>query len=544
MSAASPRFAGESLAPTWAPRSDRRRSGAVFWRGRLPAGRGVFLAAALLVGLPFYLAGQSWDTSLAEAFTESADEMEARASGGNALRQIAFVTLGACGVWCLTRDRRRRRRAAPAWWSDRLPGGRLASLVDEWSGVARRSHPIAWGLALYLAWCFASVLWSHDPGQTVRKLVVLGCWTAGSLGVARALTPRRIVWLGTLLPALYLTIGLLAELALGTFRPWGGDYRFAGTMHPNTQGLTLASMVAGAFVLWRSRRRAIANGAAKDRSSLRWLWGLIAAGALFTLLTKSRTSAAGLTLCGGLLAALTVAPRWRLAATVAGGTVGGGVLMLSLATGADPLGGALDAATLGRGEQLSSLTGRHEIWAEVGRFIEKRPLAGWGYDTFWTPDHVAIVSENCGWGLREAHSSYRDVLLSVGRIGLWLLVPTLLWAWAASARRYAAGERRAEGRGGAPGAGDGDPLAGYVAALLAVGLLNAFTESAMSMVLFTPFLICCGLAKLFVFPRETVVLFERRGARAGGDRVDGGSPPTFQPEHSEPPAPSRPAFAR
>ncbi len=472
------------------------------------------------MGVPFYLAGQSWSTSAAEAFTETADEMEAHASGGNALRQIAFLTLGGCGVWCLARDRRRRARPLPAWWSPYWPGGKTASLLCEWAGVVRRSHPVAWALALYLAWCFASVTWSHAPGQTVRKLVVLGCWTAGSLGVARVLSPRRIVWLGVLLPAGYLAIGVLAELSLGTFRPWGGSYRFAGTMHPNTQGLTLASMIAGAFVLWRSDRRAADGSGSSDARPLRggrWLPGLIAAGVLFTLLTKSRTSAAGAVVCLGVLTAITVPARWRLAAAVGGGTFGGAALMLALSIGADPLGGALDAATMGRSEQISSLTGRHEIWAEIGRFMDRRPLAGFGYDTFWTPEHVAIVSENCGWGLREAHSSYRDVLLSVGKVGLCLLVPALVWAWAAAALRYARGERHADAytnhtstaqaRAGGPGCGEGDVLAGYVAGLLAVGLLNAFTESAMGMVLFTPFLICCGLAKLFVYPQETVSPF-------------------------------------
>ncbi|MFH5803361.1 O-antigen ligase family protein [Alienimonas sp. DA493] len=502
MSAApSPAVAEPGVAP-WVDPS-RVAAGGVLWRGRLPGGKRLFLAAAVLVGVPFFLAGQSWYTSAATAFTETAEEMEARASGGNALRQLAFLTLGGCGVWCLARDRRQRPRPRPAWWSPRVPGGKFASLLREWAGVAQRAHPVAWALALYLGWCFASVLWSHEPGQTVRKLVVLGCWTAGSLGVARALSPRRIVWLGVSLPALYLAIGVLAELSLGTFRPWSGDYRFAGTMHPNTQGLTLASMVAGAFVLWRSERRA-AGRSRRRGIGVGWLPALIAAGALFTLLTKSRTSTAGLVLCLGLLTAIAVPPRWRLAAAVGGGAFGGLFLLIALSLGADPLGGALDAATLGRKEQISSLTGRHEIWAEVGRFMDRRPLVGYGYDTFWTPEHVAIVSENCGWGLREAHSAYRDVLLSVGKIGLWLLVPALLWGWFAAVRRYAAGERRAEGRPGAPGVGVGEPLAGYVAGLLAVGLLNAFTESAMSMVLFTPFLICCGLAKLYVFPQETV----------------------------------------
>ena len=521
-----------------APRTPAVTLPAAAWRGRLPLGRRVFAAALVLIGVPFYLAGQSWETSLAEAFTESADEMEVTAAGGNAARQLAFLTLGACGLWGLLRDRRRAARPAPDWWPPHWPGGNLGAILSEWAGVARRSHPVAWVLGAYLAWCFGSLLWSHEPGQTVRKLAVLGFWTAASLGAARVLSPRRIVWLGVLIPAVYLGLGVTAEVTQGTFRPWSGDYRFAGTMHPNTQGLTLASMIAGCLVLWRSdsrRNRLARRGVGRAVPRRRWLLGLAAAGVLFTLLTKSRTSAAGLVLLVGLLAGLSAPPRWRLAVGTFGGAAAALGLMLAWSAGADPLGGALDAALMGRGEQVSSLTGRVEIWEEVGRFTARRPWAGWGYDSFWTPPHVAEVSENCGWGLREAHSAYRDVLLSVGLVGLLLLVPALLWAWFAAARRYAAGERA-----GDRGAGHGDPLAGYVAALLAVGLLNAFTESAMSMVLFTPFVICCGLAKLFVFPQTTVPFFAPLGGAAGPGSAAAG--PAGGPSNSSrPPVPAPPS---
>ena len=453
----------------------------------------MFLAACVLVGVPFYLSGQDWTTSRAESFTETADQMEATAAGGNAVRQVAFLTLGGAGLWTLLRDRRRRRRVPPARWPADRPGWKLACSLGEAIGVARRSHPAAWLLGAYLVWCFASLLWSHAPGQTLRKLVVLGCWAAAASGVARVLNGRRIVWLGVALPAVYLGLGVSAELSLGTFRPWGGEYRFSGTMHPNTQGLTLASLICGSFVLWRANRRAVRLGA--DVPTRNWLIPLGAAAVACLLLTKSRTSAAGLALCGGLLAVIAAPPRWRLAAAVFGGTLGSGLLMLALSVGADPLRGAAEAATMGRKEQLGSLTGRHEIWAEVGRFTAMRPWAGWGYDSFWNPAHVAEVSENVGWGLRESHSAYRDVLLGVGRVGLFLLVPALLWAWVTACLRYARAERLAD-----RGFGPGDPLAGFVGGTLAVGLLNAFTESAMSMALFTPFVICCGLAKLYVFP--------------------------------------------
>ncbi|MEM9701550.1 MAG: O-antigen ligase family protein, partial [Planctomycetota bacterium] len=148
---------------------------------------------------------------------------------------------------------------------------------------------------------------------------------------------------------------------------------------------------------------------------------------------------------------------------------------------------------MGRGEQVASLTGRSEIWEEVGRFQAKRPWLGWGFDSFWTPEHVEKVTENVGWGVRESHSAWLDVGLATGRLGLLLLASGLAAGWIAALR-----QSRREDRPG----GSADPLPAYLAATLSFAMLTGFTESAMSMVLFTPFMVVCGLTKLLCFPKD------------------------------------------
>ena len=441
-----------------------------------PRNGATFTLALLVLAAGLFLTGQSFDTPLHESFTQTADEMEETARGGDAVRRVAFLGMGLFGVFTL------------------------------WGGTGRFPSPRripAWGwcLMLYVAWCAASVLWSHRPGMTVKRLVVLGCFLTAAAGVARALTNRQVVWLGALVPAVYLALGVLTELALGTLRPWAGGYRFGGTMHPNTQGILLVSLCTSSTVLLRDRLHPgrVGPGVGGPEPNLpRPLAGrpkttlclFFAAGLAFLILTKSRTSFAGFGLSLAVLATLASSARAKLAAAVVGGVLLGGGLLAVLACGVDPTRGAVDAALMGRQEQVGSLTGRTAIWEEIGRFMDERPTAGWGYDSFWTPEHIAVVSENCGWGLREAHSAYRDVLLSVGRVGLALLLAGLVGAWVTAARRAAA-----FGRGAT------DPLAGYLAGFLAAALLNGLTESAMNMVLTPAFLACCALCRMMLFDR-------------------------------------------
>ena len=53
-------------------------------------------AVVLVVG--FFLAGHDWNVSRTVAYTQTAEEMELSASGGNALRRLAFVAVAAWGI--------------------------------------------------------------------------------------------------------------------------------------------------------------------------------------------------------------------------------------------------------------------------------------------------------------------------------------------------------------------------------------------------------------------------------------------------------------
>jgi exopolysaccharide production protein ExoQ len=73
----------------------------------------------------------------------------------------------------------------------------------------------------------------------------------------------------------------------------------------------------------------------------------------------------------------------------------------------------------------SSLTGRTIIWDFASWEIDRRPLFGWGYQSFWLvgPDAPSIVDAP-GWvkTMPNSHNGYYDTMLELGYVGLILLL--------------------------------------------------------------------------------------------------------------------------
>jgi exopolysaccharide production protein ExoQ len=81
-----------------------------------------------------------------------------------------------------------------------------------------------------------------------------------------------------------------------------------------------------------------------------------------------------------------------------------------------------DALTLLFGDP--TLTGRTTIWAFASDMIERRPLLGWGYQSFWLVGPEApSVREAPGFValMPHAHNGYLDTVLQTGFVGLALL---------------------------------------------------------------------------------------------------------------------------
>jgi O-antigen ligase len=76
-----------------------------------------------------------------------------------------------------------------------------------------------------------------------------------------------------------------------------------------------------------------------------------------------------------------------------------------------------------------SFTGRTTIWAFAMEMIQRRPVLGWGYQSFWLvgPDAPSVLQAP-DWvaEMAHAHNGYLDTMLETGLIGFAVLILFIL----------------------------------------------------------------------------------------------------------------------
>lgn len=427
------------------------------WNARL-------LAAAAIVA-SFWMVGHT-ATHSRDLYRESALDAD-RVENGFATQQRETTTSSAVGFFL-------------------LGGMGLVCWATSSSQGINWRHPLVWFCAAYVAWCVASLLWSVDPVQTVRKLAILALTLIGAYGAATRFDLDDVIAIALLTLGGLIGVGLLAELGLGMFRPWRSDYRFSGTCHPNDQAVQCAMLALAAFAAaWLKR----------DRPWLRML--LIAAGLVGLALTKSRTTLFALIAAAGLAAVLSAKgmQRWLVVSLgiAAICVVSIGANFVSVAD----IEQTFDVAAMGRREHISSLTGRLPLWEEVWKAAEKRPLAGHGYGGFWGEKNVLKYSSIFAWHIPHAHNGFLDLMLAIGVFG-----GVLYLAWVLATAAVAAGRHETSN----------DPAELFVVTLLTFSLFHAVTESKFPGAGIGPFLMMTAMAAIAI---RTPDLAARRSMAAG-----------------------------
>jgi O-antigen ligase len=71
-----------------------------------------------------------------------------------------------------------------------------------------------------------------------------------------------------------------------------------------------------------------------------------------------------------------------------------------------------------------TFSARTLIWDFVNREIERKPLLGWGYRSFWGEPSGPSTVDGWGWvkGLPHAHNGYLDTMLEMGYVGYTFLL--------------------------------------------------------------------------------------------------------------------------
>lgn len=344
----------------------------------------------VLFSAAFFVNEVDWEVSTLDNYAVAADEAEDQVALGKSSRKVSYVAIGVIGLVMLV-----------------VPGRQQVNFANL---------PFAL-LGTFTLICLASFIWTDTTWLTTKRLVIAIFGLLAIVGAAKHLSTRDVMDVALGIGTILLAISLYAELSLGTFQPFASEYRFAGIVHPNTQGGACGLMVLAAFFGMKASRRG------------KFLYfGLFVLAGVFLVLTKSRTSVAAC-LCGVSAAWYLVASREKQA------IVGVGLpaaicaaLVALLLVGVELSSSATSAAQFGRGAEadLVSLNGRVPLWGSMLEFISERPLLGYGYQGFWTPDRIYEVSLEQEWTVPSAHSTFLDVLLNTGVLGMMVFALGIL----------------------------------------------------------------------------------------------------------------------
>ncbi len=345
------------------------------------------------------------------------------AGSGSVARQISFLMLALYAIVHI-----------PLWRSDKL----------------QRQGATGVTVLMLCAWIFLSGTWTDSFAASGARLLGLLTLILVASAVCLQFRPETIVrWIGNS-TVTFAVIGVLCELALGTFRPFASDYRFSGTLHPNEQGVNCAIAAIAVWHLWW-----------RNPHGRRWLAALLMVITLL-LLTKSRTACFSVVVAVGFFNVASISSlRKQL---FIGCAIG--VLVTSAAwlqwNGAVQIQSSVQLGRDASRSDTQSLTGRVPLWNELIGLAAKRSALGDGYGGFWTPDRITDLSDDQGWGVSASHSAYIDMLLALGPVGVALYTVSLLLA----VSRAIVGYRRS-----------GDIVFGFCGTLLIFSLVNGIADS-------------------------------------------------------------------
>lgn len=279
---------------------------------------------------------------------------------------------------------------------------------------------IPWSMALLLAWCLASALWTPESAVAFRRaglqlvIVVSVLLSVETIGPKRAFDIWRIL-LGIVLAVNFLSIPLIenarhgaGEVDAALVGNWRGLYG-----HKNIAGAVCA-MTAILFLFTRTGWR-------------NWIGLLVALAAMvFLVMTRSKSSMGFLAVA--LVAGWLYQLSWRdgLSRTIA--VVSAAIVVLALGTLL-----ALVPDILTRSlEDPTQFTGRAAIWSAELAYIRDHPFLGAGFGTFansggLSPLHGYISG---AWveTVSHGHSGYLQLLVTIGGIGFVLAMMALVIA--------------------------------------------------------------------------------------------------------------------
>lgn len=365
---------------------------------------------------------------------------------------------------------------------------------------------------VFWLWCGMSLMWSIEPGLSVRRIGHLYLAIAGAFGVATLLTRMETIWTIILSMTILALLGIAAELSYGVFNPLRSSYRFCGLGHPNETALFAAVLVLAARIAMMIQ---------PTPDQMKWLLSpkwialcFMLFGVFIVLITKSRTTAASLILAAFLVQMVLSKTSSGLMLFSTSMSVCGLVgIMLSVAS-TSTINTFFGIAAIGRSSHIGTLTGRLPLWEEILKGYSREPVFGFGYGAYWTTRRVEDFAQMFYWEPPNGHSIYIDSLVETGTIGFLLLTSALLVCSRASIVTYK--KQR-----------DASQL--FAVGIIHLAIIHGLTESSFFKGCFGPLMLAVAVFTL-LRARD-----EQRSAATPPSTPDPLSKPMARPKSSRPP---------
>jgi exopolysaccharide production protein ExoQ len=263
----------------------------------------------------------------------------------------------------------------------------------------------------------ASFSWSQEPHATLNTSVYLGINILFAFYLSGRFSPQRLLQILLVVG----TVGLTLSIALSVFIPkYGVDTTIGNNAWRGIYGSknSCAAMttffLAGAFY-------------APTPTLLARLWrgAYVCLSLVLILMSRSATSAVLVALLLIYVVAVKLLQKLqasdRVTATLLAILLVGSAIAVAISS--------LNQTSLNQifyafGKN-STLTGRTAIWHSVMEAVLKRPLFGYGYMAFWpSQTHVSTIMLENHWSVLGAHNGFLEVWLSLGAIGVALVLFT------------------------------------------------------------------------------------------------------------------------
>jgi exopolysaccharide production protein ExoQ len=270
-------------------------------------------------------------------------------------------------------------------------------------------------LLVYLAFAGASVVWAFSLELSfvrfIQQVMIITSIVLPAMVAARTADMMRVLFLVFAFASILNVFFVLAGSAVVATTDWMGH---VDSGHPGYfQGKNALGQCAGVAILL-SLHEMLYPGLRRVLGAI-----VVVIATVLVLLSGSKT-AIGMALVAPFLAGLALIIRKKMRISLA-------IVLLSIPFCFAVL-SSVSNFNMNRLSYMltgdSSFTGRTIIWDFVQSEIARKPLLGWGYQSFWlVPDSPSLV-EAPGWVklMPEAHNGYYDTTLQMGYIGYALLV--------------------------------------------------------------------------------------------------------------------------